>query len=76
MPRGAICTSLSPHATFLVLFFLLQNAFYELNSSLSLQSPLPVLFLEVWHYVLVGFVVYEALKVRECDTRDPLLRWP
>lgn len=30
--------------------------------------------LEIWHYVLVGFIFWELKEVRGCDTRDPILK--
>lgn len=55
---------------------MLQNAFYEVGLEWKAHSAVGVLLLELWHYVLVGFVLYESLLIRGCDTRDPLLRFP
>jgi hypothetical protein len=66
----------SAHQAAVYLFFLLQNYLYEWQFAAFLQPSLLNLILEIWHYILIVFLVCEVWTVTGVDTRDPLLQEP
>ena len=55
-------------------FFVLQNVVYEMWEGKWQELSILKMSLEIWHYVLVAFIVWELKAVRGCDTRDPFLK--
>lgn len=80
MIRGGIAARFLPQKTpstyqaLIYIFFILQNFIYETTITSFLQPSLLTIVLEIWHYILVLFVVYETITVTTTDTRDPLLQ--
>lgn len=55
-------------------FFVLQNLLYEIWEGKFKEVSIVNMSLEIWHYILVIFIIWELKEVRGCDARDPILK--